>query len=222
MGSASEIALLVLSGLHHTTRLKRAFLILAPVQKDAARSTRWHELRVQARKRNMASVSAPDVEMEPQLKYEALVGDLPSLLSDDSVTCLCVSEKMLLVGTARGHVHVLDYSGNQVRLKFAYACVCGRLGCGASASPRTASAVILPSAVPLSAPQVKAAQVHKGRVTGVSIDAAEEHVASCSEDGTAMVRGGGISDRRAALLWVDAGAVCRLTSRPRRPTSSHS
>ena len=54
--------------------------------------------------------------LEPHLKYEGLGGDVSSITaSGDEVTCLCLSDKILAVGTARGNVHVLDYSGNEVR-----------------------------------------------------------------------------------------------------------
>ena len=55
---------------------------------------------------------------EPHLKYEGLGGDVSGITSSgDEVTCLCLSDKILAVGTARGNVHVLDYSGNEVRLR---------------------------------------------------------------------------------------------------------
>ncbi len=53
-------------------------------------------------------------EYEPQLKYSALGGDVPELLSSTSVTCLCLSDKILALGTEGGRVHVLDYEGNEV------------------------------------------------------------------------------------------------------------
>lgn len=56
-----------------------------------------------------------DGQSEPQLKYEKLEGDVPSLLQDDSVSCLRLSEKILGLGTESGVVYVLDYSGNMVR-----------------------------------------------------------------------------------------------------------
>ncbi|GIL59328.1 hypothetical protein Vafri_14226 [Volvox africanus] len=55
-------------------------------------------------------------EPEPQLKYELLGGDVQSILGNEKITCMNVSEKILAIGTEQGRVHVLDYSGNQVRL----------------------------------------------------------------------------------------------------------
>lgn len=54
-------------------------------------------------------------ELEPQLKYERLGADVKSILSDASATCLCLSEKVLALGTSAGTIHILDYSGNEVR-----------------------------------------------------------------------------------------------------------
>ncbi|KAG1680753.1 hypothetical protein FOA52_008086 [Chlamydomonas sp. UWO 241] len=55
------------------------------------------------------------VEEEPQLKYKELGGDVHSITESDSVTCLCLSDKILALGTEQGNVHVLDYSGDEVR-----------------------------------------------------------------------------------------------------------
>ncbi len=57
----------------------------------------------------------PHEEQEPQLKYLPLTGDVPSILRREKVTCLCLSDKILALGTDLGSVHVLDYQGNQVR-----------------------------------------------------------------------------------------------------------
>lgn len=53
-------------------------------------------------------------EVEPQLKYEELGGDVREILNGDRATCLKLSEKILALGTEKGRVHVLDYSGNEV------------------------------------------------------------------------------------------------------------
>ncbi|GIL83992.1 hypothetical protein Vretifemale_12716, partial [Volvox reticuliferus] len=55
-------------------------------------------------------------EPEPQLKYELLGGDVQSIVENEKITCMNVSDKILAIGTEQGRVHVLDYSGNQVRL----------------------------------------------------------------------------------------------------------
>ena len=65
-----------------------------------------------------------DTDREPHLKYESLGGDVGSITaSGDRVSCLCLSDKILAIGTESGNVHVLDYSGNQVschRVGFAW------------------------------------------------------------------------------------------------------
>ena len=57
------------------------------------------------------------LEREPRLRYESLGGDVTGITSSgDEITCLCLSDKILAIGTEKGNVHVLDYSGNQVRV----------------------------------------------------------------------------------------------------------
>ena len=55
-----------------------------------------------------------DTEEEPRLKYQRLGSDVADLLGKNAATCLCVSDKILALGTHSGTVHVLDYSGNEV------------------------------------------------------------------------------------------------------------
>ena len=57
-----------------------------------------------------------DTEEEPRLKYQRLGSDVAELLGKNAATCLCVSDKILALGTHTGIVHVLDYSGNEARL----------------------------------------------------------------------------------------------------------
>lgn len=59
--------------------------------------------------------SVPDDE-EPRLKYQRLEADVGDLLLETEAACLCVSEKMLALGTRDGSVHLLDYDGNEVHL----------------------------------------------------------------------------------------------------------
>eukprot|EP00798_Chlamydomonas_sp_ICE-L_P008222 gene8222-1488_t len=62
------------------------------------------------------SRETPNTELEPQLKYEQLGEDVQgSIIANDRVSCLCLSDKILALGTESGNVHVLDYSGNEVR-----------------------------------------------------------------------------------------------------------
>jgi hypothetical protein len=53
-------------------------------------------------------------EEEPRLKYQRLGASVTDLLAKTSATCLCVSDKILALGTHEGCVHVLDYTGNEV------------------------------------------------------------------------------------------------------------
>lgn len=55
-----------------------------------------------------------DHDLEPQLKYERLGADVKTILRDASATALCLSEKVLALGTSAGNIHILDYSGNEV------------------------------------------------------------------------------------------------------------
>ena len=68
--------------------------------------------------------SIPDEE-EPRLKYRRLEADVGDLLLETEAACLCVSEKMLALGTRDGSVHLLDYDGNEVGLSRKY-CAVGR------------------------------------------------------------------------------------------------
>ncbi|KAL0041397.1 hypothetical protein WJX79_002126 [Trebouxia sp. C0005] len=58
--------------------------------------------------------SIPDEE-EPRLKYQRLEADTGDLLLETEAACLCVSDKMLALGTRDGTVHLLDYDGNEVK-----------------------------------------------------------------------------------------------------------
>nr|XP_018680484.1 PREDICTED: vacuolar protein sorting-associated protein 41 homolog isoform X1 [Musa acuminata subsp. malaccensis] len=54
-----------------------------------------------------------DAEEEPRLKYQRLVGSVPSLLSNDAAASIAVAERMIALGTHDGTVHILDFQGNQ-------------------------------------------------------------------------------------------------------------
>jgi hypothetical protein len=49
------------------------------------------------------------------LKYEALHEDVPIITASSTATCLCLSDKILALGTDKGNVHLLDYSGHEAR-----------------------------------------------------------------------------------------------------------
>ncbi|CAL9161672.1 vacuolar protein sorting-associated protein 41 homolog isoform X2 [Musa acuminata AAA Group] len=54
-----------------------------------------------------------DAEDEPRLKYQRLVGSVPSLLSNDAAASIAVAERMIALGAHDGTVHILDFQGNQ-------------------------------------------------------------------------------------------------------------
>ena len=59
-------------------------------------------------------------EEEPRLKYQKLGSDVAGILARDEASCLCVSDKMLLLGTHNGSVHLLSCAGDEVRRAFRY------------------------------------------------------------------------------------------------------
>jgi hypothetical protein len=53
-------------------------------------------------------------EHEPRLSYDLFGADVATILNRDQATCLCVSDKLLALGTQTGAVYLLDYEGNKV------------------------------------------------------------------------------------------------------------
>ena len=53
-------------------------------------------------------------EQEPRLSFNAFGADVAAVLNRESATCLCVSDKLLALGTQSGAVYLLDYEGNKV------------------------------------------------------------------------------------------------------------
>jgi vacuolar protein sorting-associated protein 41 len=124
---------------------------------------------------------------EPQLKYRPLGEDVAIITARDRVTCLCLSDKILAIGTAEGNVHVLDYSGDQAGRGGGHV---GSLHAWAHCRPW--------------APQVRCLKLHSGCVNELSFDKQEEHIASCSDDGTVVVGGpqnGSSCARGARFTW---------------------
>jgi len=128
-------------------------------------------------------------EQEPRLKYERFRSDVPAILDKQAATRLCVSDKILALGTQNGTVHVLDYDGNEVR-------------CTARAQqgPTPLSSVAAPARGPrplrlwllcnylrLPCSQIKCYREHGGAVTDLSFDASAENLASCASDGSLAV-----------------------------------
>lgn len=59
-------------------------------------------------------------EYEPQLKYQRLVGSLPDIFNQENntATALCVSDKLIILGTNLGFLYVLNFEGYCDELKF--------------------------------------------------------------------------------------------------------
>jgi hypothetical protein len=55
---------------------------------------------------------------EPRLKYQRLGSSVTDILRQDAASCLCVSDKLLALGTHDGTIHVLDYAGNEASRSF--------------------------------------------------------------------------------------------------------
>ena len=55
-------------------------------------------------------------DQQPQLKYQRLEADVTDICGSDTATFLCVTTKVLALGTLSGSVHILDVSGNEVSL----------------------------------------------------------------------------------------------------------
>ncbi|GBF95415.1 hypothetical protein Rsub_08377 [Raphidocelis subcapitata] len=67
-----------------------------------------------------AEEAGGESDPEPQLKYERLGCDVKSILAGGAAaTTLALSEKVLALGTSAGGIHILDYSGNEVK-RFAH------------------------------------------------------------------------------------------------------
>ena len=61
------------------------------------------------------SESVSEDDDEPMLKYQRLGGAVPAILSDDVASCACAGGNIIVLGTKRGVVIVLDRGGNELR-----------------------------------------------------------------------------------------------------------
>ncbi len=136
--------------------------------------------------------SIPDEE-EPRLKYQRLEADTGDLLLETEAACLCVSEKMLALGTRDGTVHLLDYDGNEVPSSPSLNNQSNLIMCLLTIPVSCASlllVMVLASGhgqTTACCPQVRCFQAHKGPVNDLCFDETAEFVGSCSDDGGAMV-----------------------------------
>lgn len=53
-------------------------------------------------------------EEEPRLKYQRLGASVTDILDTVAASWLCVSDKILALGTHNGTLHILDVNGNEV------------------------------------------------------------------------------------------------------------
>jgi hypothetical protein len=118
-----------------------------------------------------------DGDGAPNLKYSPLPGDVDRILVRSSATRLCVSDKILALGTSDGSVHLLDYEGNEASGTCCRGSVAFAIGC--PRHPRSSQPAVL---------QVKHYRHHSAPIQDLSFDAEAEHLASCSADGTVAVR----------------------------------
>ena len=68
---------------------------------------------VEGREQDAAELEEEEEE-EPRLKYQRLGSSVTEILRQDAASCLCVSDKLLALGTHDGTIHVLDFAGNEV------------------------------------------------------------------------------------------------------------
>ena len=117
-----------------------------------------------------ATETAEEKEDEPRLKYQRLGSSVPEVLEKTSASCLCVSEKILALGTHGGSVHVLDVSGNEV-----------------SGNTYENAAFEGSYTLKTGLMQVKSFPAHKAVVNDISFDEEAEFIASSSDDGSVAV-----------------------------------
>lgn len=136
-------------------------------------------------------VDDPDDELEPQLKYERLGGDVKAILQRSEATCLCLSEKILALGTAEGSIHVLDYAGNEVcaiaaRVGIRLAWRAGPARVDLTGAPPThpSRRNRPPHASPR--PQVKRLTPHSAPIRHLSFDEEAEYIGSCADSDNVM------------------------------------
>uniref|UniRef100_V5H0C2 Vacuolar protein sorting-associated protein 41 homolog n=2 Tax=Ixodes ricinus TaxID=34613 RepID=V5H0C2_IXORI len=61
---------------------------------------------------NDEELSEDEEEMEPKLRYERILNDMPEILRTDAASCIAVHPKFLALGMHSGAIHILDHQGN--------------------------------------------------------------------------------------------------------------
>lgn len=56
-------------------------------------------------------------EMEPKLRYERILNDMPEILRHGAASCIAVHPKFIALGMHGGMVYILDHQGNNIRSK---------------------------------------------------------------------------------------------------------
>ena len=82
--------------------------------KDAAAAGQPLQAAQSVEGRDQDGEALDEEEEEPRLKYQRLGSSVTEILQQDAASCLCVSDKLLAMGTHDGTIHVLDYAGNEV------------------------------------------------------------------------------------------------------------
>lgn len=62
-------------------------------------------------------LSDEEEEMEPQLRYERILNDMPEILRNGAASCIAVHPKFIALGMHGGTVYILDHQGNNIRSK---------------------------------------------------------------------------------------------------------
>lgn len=62
-------------------------------------------------------LSDEEEEMEPKLRYERILNDMPEILRNGAASCIAVHPKFIALGMHSGVVYILDHQGNNIRNK---------------------------------------------------------------------------------------------------------
>ncbi|XP_075752074.1 vacuolar protein sorting-associated protein light isoform X4 [Rhipicephalus microplus] len=68
-------------------------------------------------KRTLKIISQGESEMEPKLRYERILNDMPEILRNGAASCIAVHPKFIALGMHSGLVYILDHQGNNIRNK---------------------------------------------------------------------------------------------------------
>ncbi|KAI9031362.1 hypothetical protein DFJ74DRAFT_655418 [Hyaloraphidium curvatum] len=103
------------AGSRHALEDSPANAFLSPPDVDSRRDASESVPTEASADGDMAAEDENDEDAEPLLKYSRLSGTLGNVLAKDNVSCICVSDRFLVVGTHGGHIHILDLTGNDIK-----------------------------------------------------------------------------------------------------------